>query len=426
MVNSCFLPRLMRRFRALSLPTALVLALMTTLAHREVAALPGIHPRAVSTWDTTRSTIVFDYAHGFLLEGGYYNHAGYNANFTSTSGRLSSQFGLHYINYRPDDFGHAAHGAAGSATAVYSFPLGQRFDNGLPRVALTFYGGGVPTAVLNGEYNYFTIPLVLGFGVSFSPIRHITITPWFELSPSLNVDTVIHPFVYEKDDTTLGDWGIKTEDEGDHISNIDMPDARVADIVNASVDLDISVTVRMRGGLALVANLGDRVDLQLNATVVQMGMKFSQKPAMLVGVGLAIAWDDPPPAVLPAAKRLDAENCTSVEKRFFTCPGYRALEARIREEVLAEQAEAAEAAAESAPEESPVSDEGPKPVSPPVSFSGGNDVAPAPVSPNLDAEAAPEANGDAQPTPPKSPDAPVAPEGPAPAPQAAAPAADAP
>ena len=63
-------------------------------------ATPGTHGNTISTFDTTRSSVVMSYNHGFLLEGGYFNQAGYNANFTSSTGKLSAQFGLQFLNLR--------------------------------------------------------------------------------------------------------------------------------------------------------------------------------------------------------------------------------------------------------------------------------------------------------------------------------------
>jgi hypothetical protein len=384
----------------------------------ETRALPGTHGRAVSTWDTTRSTIVFDYSHGFLLEGGYTNQAAYNANFTSTTGRLSAQFGLQYVNYKPDTLQNAAHGISGSAVAVYGVPFGKRFINGLPRAAFTFYLGSVPTGVVNGEYNYFTIPLVLGLGLEFSPARVITITPWFELAPSLNIDTVINPYNVEEEynDTTLEDLGITVDPETGYISSINMPDNYVYEIVQNSVIMDITFSARLRGGLSIVINLGDKVDLQLNGIVMQVGSDFSARPAMVIGAGLAFAWDDPPPAILPAATRLKDESCTAVEARFVTCPGYRDMEERIRKESAQSAAEVPPVAELPAPpmDEEPAAPASIRPVSPSLAPAEEPSVpvpAPAPLPPAPYDPPAPSPEPSA-PTRPMSPAMPVLPAAP--------------
>src|SRR5689334_20737443 len=157
------------------------------------AARPGTHPIVVTTWDARASSVLFTYRHGFMKGGGF-NDVAYNANFSSTSGRLSAQFGLHYESFSPSHSEPTAHGLAGTATAVIELPITSRLENGLPTVALGLYMGAAPTALISGSLNYVTIPAVLGAGLPVTPAKAITFTPWFELSPSVNLDTEIHPY----------------------------------------------------------------------------------------------------------------------------------------------------------------------------------------------------------------------------------------
>ena len=159
-------------------PAALVrgLAISALCVPRIASATAGTHAPAVSTYDTRASSIVFAYRRGFG-SGGSFNTFSYNANFTSTTGRLSAQFGIHYVNYAAPSSAVVAHGVAGSGVAVMVFPITDRYADGVPRAALALHLGGVPTAYISGERNFLTLPFVLGFGVPLSPAKFVTITP---------------------------------------------------------------------------------------------------------------------------------------------------------------------------------------------------------------------------------------------------------
>ena len=66
---------------------------------------------------------------------------------------------------------------------MFVFPVAGRYDDGVPKAAIAFDVGAVPTAYVSGERNFLTVPLVLGFGVPLSPHQAVTITPWFEMAP---------------------------------------------------------------------------------------------------------------------------------------------------------------------------------------------------------------------------------------------------
>src|SRR6187551_2203622 len=109
------------RFRASSC-LGLVAAAFSTALAGHAAATAGTHAPAVSTYDTRASSVVFGYRHGFS-DAGSFNTFSYNANFTSTSGRLSAQFGIHYVNFKEAEADTRAHGVAGSGVAVLEFPI---------------------------------------------------------------------------------------------------------------------------------------------------------------------------------------------------------------------------------------------------------------------------------------------------------------
>ncbi|MCS6760333.1 MAG: hypothetical protein MO852_16450, partial [Candidatus Devosia euplotis] len=141
-------------------------------------ARPGTHAPAISTWDTRASSVAFHAKLGFL-PGGHFRNYSYNANFTSTSGNLSAQFGLHYLtlNRGPETDEQSGqetkrntqHGASASATGLLSIPFTGRTDNGIPTAAIGIYFGAVPALLTSGNLNDLTIPLVLGLGVPYSP-----------------------------------------------------------------------------------------------------------------------------------------------------------------------------------------------------------------------------------------------------------------
>lgn len=296
-------------------------------------AKPGTHGRAVSTWDTTRSTVVFNYQHGILLGGGSSNMAGYNANFTSTTGRLSAQFGLQYVNLSPDDIPIPMHGAAGSVIALYAIPLGNRYENGMPKAALSFYGGAVPTIITNGEHNYITFPLTIGLGMEINPIKHLSIVPWFEGAPSFNLDTIIRyeEFQNRINEGTIDDVYIEYDANG-NVTDVQVDDGVVDDLVSDVIDYDFAAAFRIRAGLSVVLNLGSKIDLQINGSVAQMGSDFDAPPTVYIGTALAFAWDDPPLGILPEEERAKSLSCTAVSAKFSTCAEYRALIDQIREE----------------------------------------------------------------------------------------------
>ncbi len=280
----------------------------------EASARPGTHPIVVHTWDARASSVVLEYERG-LLDGGGMNIVSYHANFSSTGGRLSSQFGLYYLNFS-EASNPTAHGLAGSATAVFSLPVASRFENGLPRAAIGLYVGSAPTALISGERNYVTVPFVFGFGVPISPAKAISITPWFELSPSVNLDTVIHSYDFSN---------VNPLDYYDPATGTvkKLTASDVEKILKDSVDLEFGFRVGARGGLDIALHASDYFDLALDASMSSVGTAFSGTRVVYLGGGFVWRWDDIVPAVLPADKRLLHESCDDVETRFRSCPNAR-------------------------------------------------------------------------------------------------------
>jgi hypothetical protein len=288
----------------------------------EAVARPGTHPIVVSTWDARASSVVLGYRHG-SFDGGGLNELSYHANFSSTGGKLSSQFGLYYLNLSSDGSDPTAHGLSGSATAVFNLPVARRFNNGLPLAAIDFYLGSAPTALVSGERNYLTLPLVIGFGVPLTPAKAITITPWFELSPSVNLDTEIHEFHLTPEDATKYVTVTQNPTTGRPDVTVNFNASDVESLIGESVDLKTSAAVGARAGLDLALHVSDYFDLGLNATLSSFGSAFSGTRVLYLGGGFIWRWDDIVPAVLPAENRLLHESCDDVEARFRSCPNSR-------------------------------------------------------------------------------------------------------
>lgn len=336
-----------RLVRSTSLALILFLTLMSWA--RDSSALPGTHGPTVSTWDTTRSTIMFSF-HGGLFDGGHLHFASYSSNFSSTTGKLSAQFSLHYLNYKADPASDIIHGMGATAMAVYGIPVAERYDNGLPKAAFTFFLGGSPAALLSNANNLFTFAIPVGIGMPWSPSRYFTIAPWFEVGSSFNVDA--HTEAYNSDDVDQDDWTDPVTGE------LKLSEDDVARILKGAVKTEMSFAARLRGGLSIVFHLGDRVDLHFNGTVSHIGSEFNGPVSFFFGGGLVIAWDDPPTAVLPSRKRLEGAQCKEIYDRFTQCPFYPKMLEKARSQgyqKCVSENDCVEKSAPPAPEPSPYS-----------------------------------------------------------------------
>jgi hypothetical protein len=298
------------RSRSFSKLPALALGALILALGAEAAAKPGTHPVVVSTWDTRASNVLLQYRKGFLDDGSF-NSFTYNANFSATSGKLGAQFGIHYVNYDEPGDAPKQHGLSGSATAVFNFPVGERYDNGLSRLGIGLYFGSAPTALISGERNYLSIPFLFGFGVPVTPHKRFTITPWLELSPGVNLDTVIHDYSFENENY---------EDYLNEDGEIELTRDDVERVLSDSVDLDVSVSAGARAGVDFALHASDLVDFTANLTLSSVGTAFKGERVIYVGGGLVWRWDDIVPAVLPPEKRLQHESCDDIETRFRSCP----------------------------------------------------------------------------------------------------------
>lgn len=285
-------------------------------------ATSGAHAPAISTFDTRASSIVFAARSGFADTT--WRAFSYNANFTSTSGNFSAQFGAHYLQIRENAGDTLMHGAAASGAGVFNIPLTSRFDNGVPLVSFNLYGGAVPTAAVSGARNFISLPITVGVGTTLSPLSWLSFTPWFEVAPSGTLDTRLRrPNLDELtgvDSSTIDTTNLTPEQIQQLQGQQLFTEEDVNKVIDDSVDLRFSVHVAMRAGMMITARLGERVSANLDGGIVGFGPAFKGAVTGYLGGGLVIHWDDIVPAVLPAQRRLAGENCEDVERRFRSCP----------------------------------------------------------------------------------------------------------
>jgi hypothetical protein len=283
-----------------AMATASALGVALTLAAGDAIGRPNTHAPAISTWDPRASSVVVGLGRAVSGDGGF-THASYNANFSSSSGVLSAQFGAHYVTYKDTDDGPTARGFSAGGVALFTLPLSDRFDNGVPGSAFAFYLGVVPTALFSGQLNFISVPLVLGVGLPFSPSRSVTFRPWVELSPGLNFDTRIQEVSTDAAIESAMD-GTLTREE-------------VEELVEQGLRITRETTVGKRAGLSFAVHLGERVDVDMNLSI-----GAGHASAVGLGAALVFRWDALVPGVISDERRLERADCAAVESRFRACP----------------------------------------------------------------------------------------------------------
>lgn len=292
------------------------LAALSALLGRSAHALPGTHAPAISTYDTRASSVVIAYRHT-SSDAGPLNTFSYNANFSNTTGILSAQFGIHYVNFAAKANDSTAHGVGASGVALFVMPVAARWDDGVPKAAIAFNVGSVPTVYVSGQRQYVTLPLTFGFGVPLSPHKAITLTPWFEASISANLDTV-----FKSTDINVDPSWVKVEQDPNNPTQakVSLKDGAVEAAVKNGVSVDSGFYVPMRAGLEADIHLSRTVDFDLYSSIATLGGAFGGTSALTLGAGLSFRWDSIVPAVLPVEHRLEGEECEAVEARFRSCP----------------------------------------------------------------------------------------------------------
>lgn len=239
-------------------------------------ARAGLSAPTVATFDTRASSIGVSWLEG-LPATGHLRFASYWTNFSSTTGRLSSQFGLHYLGYSNGQA--SGHGLAGSVTALYQFPLAGRQANGLPWVALAPYAGVSPSGLVTSDFASLTMPMHVGLGVPVNPLPWLTLTPWGELSWGGSLDLSVNR--KKLDELEASDEPPKNLNPGDFVR------------------YEVSEVVGARFGLQVGFHIGQRVDVQLQAASSWLRDGAPGALVPVLGATLLWHWDDVVPAVLP-------------------------------------------------------------------------------------------------------------------------------
>ncbi len=278
-------------------------------------ATPGTHPALMSTSDTRGSSVILAYRQAVgPLTGRFLS---YNANFSSTGGILSAQFGAHVLQLQESRDTNTLYGAAATGAAVWSIPVTQRFDNGVPKVGLIVYAGGAPTAAVSGKRNFLNVPIGIGLGSALSPASWITITPWFEAAPGLDLDTTI----VEPDLSQYAPSNADLQDLLNDREAVILSEEELNQIISDSVKVDVAFEMAMRAGLDVTLRMSESWSFNVNSYLTTLGSTFGGQTFVYAGAGLVFHWDDIVPAVLPASRRLEKESCEAIEARFRMCPG---------------------------------------------------------------------------------------------------------
>lgn len=284
----------MRRPKTLSRWTALA-AVALTLSPGLAAGRPGYRGPSISTWDTRASSVTLG-STALTVDGRLFSAWTYNTNFSSTSGNLSSQLGVHYLNLAGEERVDlitndgeppgAVHGLSFGAITLIERPILERYDNGLPRLAWGAYFGAIPSALIGIDRNFFTAPLVAGVGVPWSPLPWLSVTPWAEISWSYNFDTWLDP-----DDV----------DPSVLVSEDEPTASDVLNVLQEALTLQRGGAVSGRGGVSVASHLGQRWDLGVGFTLASLGTDDGRQLAVGGSLGVVFHWDRVVPAALPPA-----------------------------------------------------------------------------------------------------------------------------
>lgn len=292
----------------------MLLGLATVATPEPAHATPGAHPPLMSTSDTRGSSVILAYRQSLgPLTGRLLS---YNANFSSTGGILSAQFGAHVLQLQESREANTLYGAAATGAAVWSVPLTQRFDNGVPKAGIIIYAGAAPTAAVSGKRNFLNVPIGIGVGAALSPASWVTITPWFEAAPGIDLDTtIVQP--------DLSRYAPTDSDIQDILNDRDaviLSEEELNQIISDSVKVDVAFEMAMRAGLDVTLRMSESWSFNVNSYLTSLGSSFGGQTFIYAGAGLVFHWDDIVPAVLPASRRLEKESCEAIEARFRMCP----------------------------------------------------------------------------------------------------------
>lgn len=293
----------------------------------EARASPNMHPNIAQTWDPTASSIAVGGSMGFF-GGGHIHFLSYGSSFSSASGNLSAQFGVHYANFLDVDQYSVQHGLSGSAAVLYSAPLLDRYANGIPELAFGFYFGVAPVIAIRGDRYSAWVPAAIGLALPYSPTDFLSLSPWFEVAVGLSAEARV-------------DLSSTAADSGDDFSDV--------------VDLVTRFGVTGRGGLTVTFHIAELFDVNLTGTVFHLGNHFGGPIGGAVGAQILFHWDQTVPAVLPPARRVEGIDCETLGQLRASCMG--SVEPDLEGEPTDADAPANETAREEPQQEPQVLDE---------------------------------------------------------------------
>ena len=256
---------------------AVVVVVATVGRAAPALARSGTHGPTVSTYDPRASSIAVTFRH-FTHKTGSLDHVMYTSAFSSTSGRLISQFGVGFV-YRSAEGQPTGYGASASAVTMLILPVGERGITGLPVVSVALYGGPAPTFIGGSLFGSFTVPFVLGLGVPLTPASWLTFTPFVEFTPSVDFDA------HARND-------FKITDENRNKS--------VEELVDEAVTWDVDYQFGWRAGAMCSFHLGASAEISIlvgaaNDTRVDQAQ-------WSIGTVLLWHWDDVVAGVRPRVK----------------------------------------------------------------------------------------------------------------------------
>lgn len=226
----------------------------------------------ISSWDVRASSVVFGF-HSAVGNNVRFRDLSAGANFSSSGGLLSAQMSLHYLTFQEGDAdAPLAEGGSIGITALLHLPFEARPSGELPTTALDIYVGGMPTGLVGGTRGYLSLPIALGAGLPWSPSSYLSVTPWFELSRSLNLDPRLQ--------------AINTSDAVDSAADGQLTREEVEQLVEEGLDLRVTDKSSTRLGINVSVHLTPRVDF--NADLL-WGM--GGPSAVGLGGSLVFRWD---------------------------------------------------------------------------------------------------------------------------------------
>lgn len=237
------------------------------------SARPNTHGIAISTWDARASSVSLS-VHRAVQGQASYQALSAVTNFSSSSGLLSAQFGVHYLTFHEQlPKAPEAQGASLGGAALLHFPFEDALAGFLPSGSFNLYVGGLPTMLVGIERNYLSLPLVAGVGIRWSPAQSLSVTPWAEVSRSVNLDTQFQ--------------AVNTDEAVDAARDGELTQEEVETLVRDGLDLEVVSKTATRLGLNASFHLSRRTDLDLNF-VVGSGSTSS----LGIGAAIVIRWDE--------------------------------------------------------------------------------------------------------------------------------------